>query len=644
MLRLRRLEKKLPPRWRLFAYGVILMLITSALGVIAYRLMFSTFDVPDDVGYALMSLRKFNQGEALYDGVYSQYGPGVYVLVGGALRLFRVGLTDEAALFVNLVLWLASSLIVGLLLLRLTRRLLVSAIGVVLAFLVLTVDVNEPLHPGATISFLLAALILAAAYLLPSRPRAAMAAVGMIVAALLSLKVNVGLFALLSVAFACSATIPTIRRHEVLRVLVTIAFVTIPFPLMSENLGESWALRYAVIVSMGALALALISTRLRAVDKPDGRGVAAMVLGFLAVLVLVTVVPIAGGTSPKQLVEGWFIRPAGTAGIAHAALLVHPLSWIWAALGVGLAVVVHRAWTRPFQLRLQTAAATGRVAAGLLMWLSLTGPILKLPGDLTQGMVVGAPLVWVAAIPPRGRSDQSSFLRLLIPALASLQFLHAYPMPGSQLTWSVFLLVPVGGICVADGLEELSELAISWGTAVRVAQALATAALLVFGTWLCLKPLRTEARAASARYDESVSLGLPGATRIRVTPPLAEQLQSLVAGIRQHCDTFLTLPGMNSLNLLSEEEPPVELSSPWPFFFSTSEQQRIVERVRSTPGLCVVYKPDLVEFWGGYFGGAPPRRPLIRFMEDEFRPIRNYSGYFLMVRDRQTPRPASSPD
>ena len=63
-----------------------------------------------------------------------------------------------------------------------------------------------------------------------------------------------------------------------------------------------------------------------------------------------------------------------------------------------------------------------------------------------------------------------------------------------------------------------------------------------------------------------------------------------------------------------------------------SEQRRIVERVERTPGLCVVHKPDLVEFWGGYFGGAPPSRPLLRFMEDDFVPIRDYSGYILTIR------------
>lgn len=624
--------------WLPVAYGAGLVAITAVLAVIGYWLMFSFFDVPDDTGYALMSIIKVNQGEALYSTVYSQYGPGFYVLVGGILRILAVPLTPETALFTNLFLWLSSSLFIGLALLKLTGRLVVPAISVVLSFLVLTVDVNEPLHPGATIAFGLAAMVLVAVYLLPTRPRAGMAALGVLVAGLLSIKVNVGLFALISVAFAYVSTVTVLRRHEVLRVLVTIAFITLPFPLMSSNIGDGWAQRYAAIVAVGALALALISTRLPAVRPPGKRGIVAFAIGLGAIGALVMIVPVIGGTSPVDLIDGWVIRPAGTTKIAHAALLTDGHAWIWIVFGAVLAGVVWYLWPRSWDRRGRAALATGRVAAGLVIWISLSGPVFHLPPTLTQGMVIGAPLLWVAALPRRAGGDQvaaeeSSFLRLLIPALAALQFLHAYPIPGSQTLWSVFLLVPVGGICIADGLAEFSELAIALPQRLGILlRAAPLVAVVAFGAWLGLKPLRNEGRAASARYHDSVSLGVPGGERMRTNAPQAEQIQDIVAGVRANCDTLLTMPGMNSLNIFSEEEPPVELSSPWPFFFTVSEQEKIVEEVKSIPGLCVIIKPDLVNFWALYYGGLPPRRPLVEFMEEDFRTIHNYSGYYLRVR------------
>jgi len=630
--------RPIPERWRGWGFGLLVVTITAVLGIVAYRLMFSTYDVPDDVGYVLMSLRKFEQGNALYSQVYSQYGPGVFVLVGGLLRIFGIGLTVETALFANLFLWLASALFTGLALLRLTGRLTVAGTGTVLAFLLLKVDVNEPLHPGASIAFLLIALLLVAAYLVPSRPRAGMAAVGIATGALVSLKVNVGLFALLSVAFAAFATIPALRRREVLRILVTLAFIVLPFPLMSENISDGWAQRYAIVVAAGALGLALISTRIEPVKRPDGRDLASLAAGTVGILLLVSLVPIIGGTSPVDLIDGWVIRPAGTADIAKAAMLIHPLSWLWVLCGLLLAVAAHRYGSATMTPAAELAIGCGRLAAGLAIWASLTGPIFRLPTDLTQGMVVAGPILWLAALPPaRKRASDNSFVRLLVPSLAALQFLHAYPMPGSQLYWSIFPLVVVGGVCVGDGVDQISLAQLSLKpAATRMLRLAPTLAILVFAAWLCLKPLRTEVRFANARYDESVSLELPGAHRLRVNPLLAEQLQELVSGIKRNCDTFLTMPGMNSLNLLSEQEPPVELSSPWPFFFTASEQRQVVERVRSTQRLCLVYKPDLVEFWGGYFGGQPPRRPLVKYFEMEFKPIHDYSGYILAVRKSAT--------
>jgi hypothetical protein len=632
--RLAALRERIPDGWVGVVYGLILAVVAAILAVFAYRLMFSTFDVPDDAGYVLMTIKKFDGGGSLYHDVYSQYGPGVPVLVGGLLRIFGVGITVETALFWNWVVWILSSLFIGLALLRLTRRLLVSGIGLALAFLILKVDVNEPLHPGATIAFLLTAIIVAAVFLLPQRPRAALAVVGALAAAILSLKVNVGLFALLSIAFALVSTVPALLRWKILRVAVALAFVVIPFPLMSENLGHSWAFQFALMVAVGALGLVVVSVRARPVSAPDGRAVVAGIVSAVVIGLLVAIVPIIGGTSPGDLVNGWLLRPAGTAELAHAALYIDGRAWWWASAGLALALLAARYWNRLRPPGLDLAIAGGRIAVGLVMWIGLAGPVFHLPTTLTQGLVVGAPFLWVAALPPRGREDDNSFVRLLIPALAALQFLHAYPMPGSQLNWSVLLVVPVGGICIADGLEELAVMARGWRPATGdLVKLVPTLAVLAFGVWLALKPIRNEARLADARYNESVPLELTGASNLRVNGPLAEQLQTLVAGAQAHCDTFLTFPGMNSLNLLAGEEPPVELSSPWPYFFTASEQQEIVDKVKDAPRLCVIHKPDLVEFWGAYFGGAPPRRPLVDFMENDFHEVHNYSGYILLARN-----------
>ncbi len=623
--------------WVQVGYGVGLGLITLALAWVAYRAMFSLFDVPDDDGYVLMSLHKFDAGGSLYTDVYSQYGPGLYVLLGSVLRVLGVALTNDGARAVNLFLWLSSSLLVGLSLLRLTRKFLVSAVGLLVAFLLLKVDINEPLHPGATIGFLLIAIVAAAVFLLPSRPRAALATVGALAAVLLSIKVNVGLFALFAVAFACIATAPLLRRHLALRVVVAELYIAIPFVLLSEHLGNGSTLRFAALVAIGAAGIALVSFRLPQATIPDKQAVIAGVIGALAVVLLVSIVPIVDGTSPAKLIEGWVIRPAATPGIQWVPLLVNHLAWLFGAAGL---LGAFACWLlygrRPAPL---TRALLGftRITIGLLIWAVLIAPIFELPIDLTQGVVVGAPFLWVAMLDPQGSSPRTSFLRVLIPALASLQFLHAYPVPGSQASWAAFLLVVVGGICVADGADEISLAGMSWRPGFTIWPALVAIPVVVFGAWVVLKPLRSEIRLARDTYDAGVPIDLPGARDIHINEPQVLQLEELTAALRASCDTFLTLPGMNSLNLFSDEEPPVEVAGPWPFFFHVAEQQKIVKEVRDIPRFCVVYKPDLLAFWAGFSGNIVPKRPLIRYMEDEFKVLKNFSGYYLMVRKHPLP-------
>lgn len=623
---------KTPRRWLPVAYGAGLALITIALGVIAYHAMFSYFDVPDDDGYLLMSLRKFDAGGSLYGDVYSQYGPGVYVLVGSVLRAIGVALTSDGARMFNLFLWLSSTLLVGLVLLRLTRGFLVAAAGLIVGFLVLSVDANEPLHPGATIGFLLIALVAAAVFFLPKRERTAMALVGAIAAALLSIKVNVGVFALVSIAFACTVAVPALRDRWAIRTLSAAILVAIPIILISGHLGEDWAQRFAGIVAIGTLSLALISTSLPPGPVPSLRGVGMVAVGALAVLALVSLVTILGGTTPSQLVHGWLIRPAHTPDVQFAPLLIDSRAWWWVFLGWVGAIATVGIAGRSLGSGAHLAIGTARVVAGLLIWVSLVGPIFDLPVELTQSMVVGAPLLWIAAIAPNRQDPRDTFLRVLIPALAALQFLHAYPMPGSQLGWSSFLLVLVGGICVADGLEELAGVGMSWRPSFAGWRAATSIVVVVFGAWLCLKPLRTEARLAKANYDAGVSLGLPGARKMHVSEPLYEQLQDLVGALRGNCNTFLTLPGMNSLNIFSGKEPPVEMSGPWPFFFTVAEQRDIVEDVRRVPRFCIVRKPDLLQFWAGFSDNTVPQKPLIRFIGQKFVLMHDFSGYELLVR------------
>jgi len=238
---------------------------------------------------------------------------------------------------------------------------------------------------------------------------------------------------------------------------------------------------------------------------------------------------------------------------------------------------------------------------------------------------------WVALIQPPGKPDGvTRFARLLLPPLAVLQGLHAFPVAGSQVLWSSFLLVPVGALCVANGVRGIAS---SLGgqrerrAALAIGVIAATAAMAV----LVDDQLRWGLAQARAAYDSSVTLGLPGAEGVRVNPGEAAQYQAIVAAIDENCESFVMLPGMNSFYIWTRQEPPTGYNTTgWPTLFDAAHQERVIEDTRSIDGLCLLENIELAQGWGG---GSIPPGPLIDYLRRGFAPIAQFGGYQLLKRD-----------
>ena len=610
------------------------MAITAALGVIAYEAAFSTFLPVDDEGYVIVSLQLFNDGGSLYDEVYSQYGPGFFALVGGLVELAGVPLDSEGARFFNLAVWLASSLGAGLVILRATRNLAISLVGLLLTFFVLSVAANEPLHPGATIALLLVAMTAAAVVVASGRPRLGLTALGALAVALVSIKVNVGGFAIAALAWALVASLPALRRLRPLLVAVAVAFVAVPWALTSDLLGDVSTQRYATLVSSGALALVLVSRPLAEGSLPRVHDLVWLVGGAAAVLLLVLAVPIIQGSSPEQLIDGWLVRPAETPERQFAAASFPLFTYLWSFLGIAAALIAATALASRRRLGRRGTAALGalRIAFGLIVWLSLTGPLLGLAPELTKPILVAVPFVWVVALAPEGAPLSNRFARCLIAGLAVLQALHAFPVGGSQLAWSHFLLAIIAALLIADGIHQLRALGPLRGERGPSWSHAGSAAVVVTAIWFCLGPLADYANRIRDAYSAGVSPGLAGTERLRIASGLAAELRGVTETLQNRCRTFISLPGLNSFYLFAGLKPPTVLSGPWPHFLSADEQQRIVDRVDDSDGLCVVLRPAGAAFWASLSGYAIPELPLVRFIEQEFEPIAARGGYVVEAR------------
>ena len=155
------------------ARAVIAFGITTALvAAMAYFQIFSFFAEYDDEGYLLISLKLFRQGHALYDTVFSQYGPFYYAFMDGLASVLRLEWTHDAGRFITLGMWTSASLLCGLAIFALTRSLALGCVVQLLTGLALDTLRYEPMHPGGLICLLVAGTA-TIPLVMPLRPRLA---------------------------------------------------------------------------------------------------------------------------------------------------------------------------------------------------------------------------------------------------------------------------------------------------------------------------------------------------------------------------------------------------------------------------------------------------------------------------------------
>jgi hypothetical protein len=91
---------------------------------------------------------------------------------------------------------------------------------------------------------------------------------------------------------------------------------------------------------------------------------------------------------------------------------------------------------------------------------------------------------------------------------------------------------------------------------------------------------------------------LDGAASLHLPPEQAARYQRLAAGIRANCSVLFTMPRMGSFNFWSGVPAPagsnatVSMKS-----YSLERQTPILDLLQSDPRGCVLYNPQLLEFW-----------------------------------------------
>jgi hypothetical protein len=590
-------------------------------GIAAYFQLFTYFVRYDDEGYLLISLSEFLDGGVLYDEVYTQYGPFYYLLFGGFFELLGVSVTANAGRLIVVVVWLATATLHGIAVHRLTGWLWVGVAAQLVAFMTLRVLIAEPMHPIGLTCLLLAGM-LALAGRSSGRATGVAVGLGLLVAALVMTKINVGALAAVAVLAAAALALPPLRMRRFLRYGALALLLLAALGVLGPDLGRAWVLEFLAVVAgaLAATAITVLSSATAEGGVAAYRWVAIVAGTAVAAALAIALTTVALGSSAGEVIDGVVLEPAKLRDVFVVPVSLPNAAVDWAILAVVAAVAV-RTFPRVDDRPPSAWSAAARIVAGFAVWASVTASAPFTVSPPSGRMVIPLLVAWIAAAPPRGvvEAPWAAFARVFVVLLAVLEALQAYPVAGSQLTAAALMFVPVGGLLIADGLRTLvaagarESVALKrWSTVVGLA--IVIGLIAKFAVDGALRPLWVSGH----NYSDFESVSLHGTDHIRMPPADAAGYERFATAIRDRCESFISLPGLNSFYLWTGVPPPTGMNAgDWMYLLDTEQQQRVVDAVRGIERLCLVRSDELLAVWGGSSQTDElPNRPLVRFIEE----------------------------
>lgn len=608
------------------------ILVFSATAVLLFLLgfwrMFAHFPGYDDEGYILHTVRAYLQQGNLYNEVYSQYGPGFYVLLDGLQRLTGVTVDHAFARWFTLTLWLGTALVMGAVTVRATASRAMAWFAWVATFLYLHQFSEEAFHPGVVVCFGLAATMWIMLEL-SRRGRVGWMffTVGAGAALLGLLKINVG------VLFAAGCGLWLLFSSDKRWLGLSAGFwgvvagVGFALALMYGLLGAAWVRAFAVIFAAG---LAGLGATIRPHRSGGDRPWAALVAGAALMVIGVAAGVMLRGTSVRALWEGVILGP-----LRHASAYSFAVDWRPGSVVLALAALLALAAHRWLVHRGRTEAAE-RLLVGLRL-AQILG-VLVVVALLEQFRVIGVlfsytiPWLWLWVQPLAGepRDETGREARSLVACVLVLQTLHAYPVGGIQICWGTFPLFALVGLAVPETAAWLDR---RYGAPRRIGALLCGLVLVVAGSKAALT-----AWTYREAYAENQDLSLPGATGLRLSPREAVTYRTMVTNSVAHADMLFSLPGMFSFNLWSELPTPTTRNTTlWYSLLPEEEQIAIIRSLERARRPALVVDRALVAILQA--SGAPPTGPLYVYLLTNFRPAFSLHGLGLWVKAGRTIAP-----
>jgi hypothetical protein len=625
----------------------IYAVVTLAATLTAYYALFSQFALYDDEGTVLIALKSFVGGEILYRDVYTPFGPFYYELFGGLFAGTGWDVTTEASRTIVMVIWVGSSLLLGLAVQRLTRQLALGVTAMLVAFTTVFILTQEPMHAQVLAVLLLALFTFLVAGTGTSRLKLAGAIAGALLAGLLLTKVNVGIYAGAAVAFAAALAIEPLHRRWWLRWPLVLAFLALPWVATGRDLSNVLVRNLALLETLAALAVAVAARTLwleprRGDESGPLRWLLAAAAGFALAAAAILGFIFLTGSTPADVYNGMITQALRVRDVNPA-----PLGSAAAAIDWGIAAIAGAALIGWLRARghggsAETALWSGllRGLGGLTIWftISQSAPLALGPAPGNPD-ALAAVLAWIAVIPPAGlvESPQKRFVRVLLPALAVAEVLQVYPVAGSQMRIAAVTFVVVGGICLGDAYTCLRTWADARGRAsLERVGIVATVLVVSLGAKFAVDGVVLYGVEKAIEYRDNRALPFPGAQSMRLPAPEAESYEQIVALLQENrCTDFIGYANVDSLYLWSGIDPPrPSPPSAWMLALDEDEQNRILRQMKAAERPCAVRNETVANTW---LGSRPrPETPLVRYIFEDFKPVAQTGPFELLLPGRSS--------
>jgi hypothetical protein len=504
--------------------------------------------------------------------------------------------------FVSLALWVASPVLILLLVYRATGSLILAAGTHFMALYALEFIALFPAHPQEFCMLLLAGFGLSG-YARNRTVRAAL--LGAFAAAMAATKINLGIYAalVLAIAFAYASRPAWLRR------LAFLSFVGLGFPvlLMWSHLSEPWAMKYCLMVVL-SLAAAILAVSRGKLDGELGlREFAVAGISFAAVITAASLLSLAHGGSLNQTIYWLILAPKKAFSTSwFFAPYIRTKSLPWAVAGLAAAWYAGRSSVN----HTLVAFLKLGLCAGVVFLFAIQSYYLLLR--------FAVPFLWLVADDTgHDEADRADrFARAILALTAVIQVLYAYPVAADpHVRFVAVFIIVIAVLCLRDGLQYL---AVRWPLLRRpvlLRTAAATGVLLLAGlnvgsAWLYVR-----------RYQSFEPLNIAGMRRIHVKHDQGVALRRLVQRVAtQRCTALFTVPTVLSLNLWTRTQPLTLAGGNWINAADDAFQESVVRDVERQPQACVVYSQKIIDTWMLKDVHDVSSKPVVRFIHENYRP------------------------